>query len=138
MKNKLIKIISGVLLSIGIYFMGASIGIQDKLGGISPAMSRFNSVATSSVMTVTSDVMILATSTRSHAIICNDGGNKVYLGINSDKPITNDGSLVYNAGIAIAANTCYEFNNDNLYAGSIRASSTISSDLLITEVKTAY
>jgi len=96
-------------------------------------MSRLGAVASSSVMVVAGDIRILATSTRSLAIVCNDGANKVYLGIDSDKKITYNGTLTFNAGIALAANTCYTFNNDNLWAGSIRASSTISSNLLITE-----
>lgn len=72
-------------------------------------------------VTVTSSTRILATttaSTRAWAKICNDSSNKVYINMDKDKAAS------LSVGFPLAANTCFDLNSENVYNGSITASST--------------
>lgn len=124
------KVIIGLvlLLLVGGYFMWTKDNFQG--GGVALNTPTFLVAATSGAMTITGDVQILATSSRAYAIICNDSANVVYLSIDGDKPASNLKGLRLNA-----AGGCYEINKNNLYQGAVRATSTVSSSLIITEFK---
>ncbi len=109
---------------------------QDKdtsLGSASNA-TTFQSAATSGVITIGIDEQILATSSaRTYAIVCNDSSQVVYLGLDQDIALLEDGS---NQSERLNANGgCFEINEINLYQGAIRASSTneTESRLIISE-----
>lgn len=117
------------MVFIGAIFLGYSLKKENNIRGLSA--SWFSSIATSGIMTVVGDARILATSTRKYAIICNDdASDKLYLSLDADKPVTTTGE---NTSVVVAVNSCYEIDTDNLYTGSIRASSTVSSNVYILE-----
>lgn len=119
-------IIIGIVIVGGVSFLARS---DENVGGTAFNSAKLYTAATSGPMTVTSDVQILATSTRrAYAIICNDSSQVVYLGINNDVAVNSNNGIRLNA-----SGGCYEINDQNLYAGSVRASSTneTASKLLI-------
>ena len=126
------------ILTIGVIVALLGVGFllfqkDNSLGGASNA-TTFQSAATSGVMTIGIDEQILATSSaRTYAIICNDSAQVVYLGLDQDIALLEDGS---NQSERLNANGgCFEINENNLYQGAIRASSTneTESRLIISE-----
>lgn len=105
---------------------------EDLLKGnffFSPA--QFSEIATTGSMVINGDVRVLSTTTdRAYALFCNDEStNAMYIGFNKDTPMTKD-----KKGIKLEAGECYEINRNNLYTGSVRATSTTATDTLtITE-----
>lgn len=81
---------------------------------------------TTAAVTASSSVRVLATSTpyrRAYATICNASTTPVYLRLGSDAAASLS---AYTAIIASTApySPCYEIDGDNLYQGSVTASST--------------
>lgn len=96
---------------------------QGSVGGNVYTSTKFNVASTSKTVAVTSDVQLVGTTTanfpRAYTIICNDSSQVVYLGLDGDKVVTQS------TGIRLNANGgCYEINDQNLYTGAIRATST--------------
>lgn len=103
---------------------GKNAGKKDivKLSGNAYQATMFSAASTTGVSTITSSTRILATTTsettRVYAHICNDSSTKIYLNMNADKKAS------LTDGFPLAANTCFDINDQNLYQGSIQASST--------------
>lgn len=119
--NDLLKYIGAVIvsatISIGIFSLLPKREVVNNLGSLTGGENRFNSVASSSAMAITtSSARITATSsTRQYIAIVNDGSNVVYLKL-SDSP------AVINSGIRLnASGGSYEINSENMYTGSITA-----------------
>lgn len=78
---------------------------------------------------------LLATTTdgfkRIYARICNDSSSKIYITMNLDKPVTVAGGVI-TSGLPIAANSCFDITDQNLYQGAVQASSTVSSSAIST------
>lgn len=94
----------------------------------------FSRATTTASVTASTSVRVLATSTpyrRTYATICNASSTPVYLLMNAGAPASLS---AYTAVIAAAAgyNACYEIDSDNLYQGSVTASSTAETALPIT------
>lgn len=101
----------------------------------SPFGTALSSATTTSRVSITTSVQIMATSTnslgdenshsRAYASICNPGTNPVWLHLSKDVP-TNIAAGKQTTAIAAAAgyNVCYEITDRNLYSGAITASST--------------
>ena len=96
--------------------------------------TNFLTVATSGPMSVGSDAQILATSSsqRAYVSICNaNATDSAILGMNNDRTMATTVSIALNASIFIQPKTCYEIKPENMYEGSIRASSTGATITLI-------
>lgn len=114
--NKTIKIVSIGLVLVGIFF-------AFKVSHVStPTVSQFGSANAPSILktatntnvsVLTSSTTILANRTsRSHAVIVNDGTNVVYLSLGA--------TAVANKGIRLnPSGGSYEINEQNLFIGEI-------------------
>lgn len=125
-----IAIALGVILGIiGFGLISKSVQPDSVLRGNAFEATQFKTASSTSetiTISVTTSARILATTTtdrtRIYARICNDSGTKVYFRMDGDKPVTNVAGE--ETGSPLAANTCYEINDQNSYQGSIQASST--------------
>ena len=127
----MIKTISISILLTLLVVLGIFVYSQDEtsVGSNVWNATYFNNAATSTVNTVAGDEQIIATSTsRVYVNICNTSANTVYLGLNADLPMNST-----DLGIPLIQNACFTINDQNLYKGAIRATSTISSDLTVYE-----
>ncbi len=117
--------------------IGTQVTPPEDLGYSPYRIATFQETSSSTVATVTSDRQIMSTTTtRLYLAICNDSTTVVYLGIDADTPLAEDGS---NRDIRLNANGgCFEIDQNNLYVGAVRASSTneTSSNLIISESRT--
>lgn len=102
------------------------------VGGSVWNSTMFNKASTTSRIMVTSNTFVLGSSTPefqlAYTALCNDSPNIIYIGLDGDKPMTPL------TGIRLNPNGgCLELNENNLYIGSIRATSTneIPSALLV-------
>ncbi len=131
--------IKNVLTILSISILGALIALSlfsqrsESIGGDIWTSSQFSVASTSKVVAVTSDIMLVGSSTsayqRAYTSICNDSSQVVYLGLNGDKQVTQSNGIRLNAG------NCYEITDQNLYTGAIRATSTneTSSNVIIND-----
>lgn len=113
--------------SLGGYITGTSLSVATTSSAISVTTSA-------RVLATTSNALGNGTSyTRVHATICNNGSNPVALNLDGDKPANFPSGRV-TAWIAAAAgyDACYTIGEDNLYQGSITASSTNQTATIIT------
>lgn len=135
MNKNIVPVILVVLaLAVGWLFLQENKDTKDTSFGSAFDAATFKSAATSGAMTIGIDEQILASSTaRTNAIVCNDSAQVVYLGLDQDNLLLEDGS---NQSLRLNANGgCFEINENNLYQGAIRASSTneTESRLIISE-----
>ncbi len=138
MKKIIIALIIGIIVGVAGFVLTSAIYKDEQaIGGVSSP--GFWQVATTGVMQITVDEQILSTTTqRALAIICNDSSQVVYLGLDQDIALLEDGT---NRSTRLNANggclEIYPDNNGDIYWGAVRASSTneTSSNLIITEYK---
>lgn len=91
--------------------------------------SIFYAATTSTSVPITVSTRVLATTTtgyrRIYATICNPSSNPVAINLNADKAANMaTGNLTFIIGAAAGFNACYTINSQNLYQGSVQASST--------------
>lgn len=127
----LIPLIASIVLVAGFFFAER----PDLAGANSYTATNIGTATTSSAVSVTSSVRLLATTTnalgngtsytRVFASICNPSTTLVYVNLDRDK-VASLASGNFTTVIAAAAgySACYEITDRNLYQGSITASST--------------
>ena len=124
------------IIGIGIVVIGLIVLLTTgtmQLGGVVQNTPTYSDIATSGIMSFTSSTQVLATtSRRTYAVICNTTAtNSAYLSFRADRVPAN-GLLDFELGTG----ECYEIDNDNLYVGAVRAtSSTGTINLTVTEFK---
>jgi len=112
-----LTIVLSIVVSLGIFTF---LQKDNSLSGIVRYMYS-DDTASSTVMTITSDTRILATSTdRIYARVINDCSSVVYLTDNADTPAS------LSSGFRLSASGgTWDSDSDNfIYTGSVRASST--------------
>ena len=121
--NKTLPVLGILIALIGVYLIASLKTDAPSLGGNAYQATRFDTASTTNIVSVTASTRILATTTtgktRVYARICNDSATKIVLNLNADAPVVANTS-----GFPLAANTCYDINDQNLYQGAIQASST--------------
>lgn len=98
--------------------------------------STFVSATSSTSFSITTSSRVIATTTnfgspnfgqyrRFYATICNPSSNPVAINLDQDKPANlATGHATFIIGAAAGYSACYTINPENLYQGSIQASST--------------
>jgi hypothetical protein len=123
MSNKLLIVVAVILVALGIVAL-----VKDKVAlgkGLTSDSISSETVATSTLMSVPLglDARVLATTTnRSYAAIHNGCGAEIEV-------ILSDAEADH--GIVVADNGVFEIDGDNLYTGSIRATSSAACSSLI-------
>lgn len=120
-----LAIVAAILLSVSVF------GLKQDAHANPYTASFIGNATTTSSVSVTSSVRVMATSTyvgttnttRVYATFCNPNANPVYLFLGNDAAASNASSTyVIAAGAGYQA--CYEITDRNLYQGSVTASST--------------
>lgn len=119
---------AAVLAMLAILYGAAALKGAQTASAAGFQMTVIGSTATSSTVTsVTSSARVMATSTdgqsgytRVYAALCNVGAVSAYIRLDGDKAVN-----INTAGaIPLAVGACYYLNDQNMYQGSITASST--------------
>lgn len=132
LSNKIVAVGVVIILLAGVGVGSLLQSGDTPLGGFASRASTFLETSTSSVLTITTDTQILATSSRIYAKIVNNCAVDVYITENADEPAnTSTGWLLKASGGS------YESNIENLYVGAMRASSTneTACELYVSEYK---
>lgn len=105
---------------------------QDAHANIYTA-TNIQAATSSAAVAVTAGTRVLATTTsivggasytRVYARICNPTPIPVYLNMNNDKVANASSSALAIIGVAAGLQACFEISENNLYQGSVQASST--------------
>lgn len=125
--NKLQKIIVVVLIAVvGVIVLLSNNPVSKNLGGNVFQSNMFSSASTTQTIAVTSSTRVLATTTpgqRIYAAICNPSATIVYLRLDADKAASLSAGGIP-IGAAAGYNACYFINDQNMYTGSVQATST--------------
>lgn len=141
---KTLSISTSIVLAVVALVLGAYSVFQTspKAEAVGYAVTSIGAATTTAAINVTSSTRILATTTnalgngtsytREYAVICNPSATPVYISLNNDK-ITDVPSGKFTTVIAAAAgfNACYEIQDFNQYSGSITASSTNQTSVIV-------
>lgn len=123
------KILMALAVIVGVVILWPS--FRSNLGGV-PRVPSFNS-ASSTVYAVghqLSTKVLDQRGGRAYAILCNNDSYTKYISFSATS-ITSTTS----AGVRLAASTCYEIDQDNLYTGEIEViqETATSTSLIVTE-----
>jgi hypothetical protein len=105
---------ASLVVACGVTLVGT--GRETALGAggqVSPFVPTVSAGA--NVSTTTSSVILATSTSRTYAVIVNDGTLPVYLALRNGAPATHQ------SGIRLSAGEAYEIRDVNLYAGAVSA-----------------